>query len=52
MLPPPGFTSMMYWAKVSAKPLSGRERIHARVPSQSGSMLVTISLITVFGITA
>jgi hypothetical protein len=52
MLPPPGATSMMYWANVSAKPLMGRERIQARVFSQCGKTLVTMSLITVFGITA
>ena len=34
--PPPGKTSTMYCEKVSAKPLSGRAMIHARVSFQWG----------------
>lgn len=35
---------MMYCAKVSEKPLNGRKMIQARVLSQCGKTLVTISL--------
>ena len=38
--------------EVSANPESGRASTQARVPSQNGSRLVTMSLITPFGITA
>ena len=51
-LPPPGATSMMYCEKVSAKPDSGRDRIQARVSSQNGRGLVTMSRITPLGMTA
>jgi hypothetical protein len=51
-LPPPGATSMTYCANVSAKPESGRARIQARVPSQNGRALVTMSAMTPRGMTA
>ena len=51
-LPPPGCTSMMYCENVSAKPDSGRARTQARVPSQNGRSLVTMSRMTPLGITA
>ena len=51
-LPPPGATSITYWAKVSAKPESGRAMIQARVSSQNGRALVTMSEKTPRGITA
>ena len=35
-LPPPWATSITYCEKVSAKPVSGRAMIQARVPSQCG----------------
>ena len=52
VLPPPDETSTIYCAKVSAKPESGRARIHARVSCQWGRFEVTISLITPRGISA
>ena len=43
---------MMYCEKVSAKPDSGRDSTQHRVLSQNGRQLVTMSLITPFGMTA
>ena len=51
-LPPPGRTSMMYCENVSAKPERGRAMIQARVFSQKGRALVTMSRMTPFGMTA
>ncbi len=42
----------MYWAKISAKSLGGLAVIQALVSFQCGRTLVTMSLITVFWITA
>ena len=42
---------MMYCENVSAKPDKGRESTQQRVPSQNGSRLVTMSLITPLGMT-
>ena len=41
--PPPGSTSTMACEKVVAKPATGRESTHARVPRQCGKRLVTMS---------
>ena len=43
---------MMYCEKVSAKPDSGLAMTQARVSSQKGRTLVTMSRITPLGITA
>ena len=50
-LPPPGATSTIYCEKVSAKPDSGLAMIQARLFSQKGRKLATMSRITPFGIT-
>ena len=49
--PPPGAISTMSWAKVVANPAIGRARIHDRVLVKPGSLLVTMSRSTPFGIT-
>ena len=50
--PPPSASSTIYWLKVSAKPDSGRASIHMRIPVQPGRKLVTMSRMTLRGITA